>query len=194
VESVLPAGTSLTINGVAVKQAVIDTTLQNWIAIFKAVDTAKAAYQSAVTARLGITVAARTYYKALKAALKLQFGPQSPLLASFGISVDKPGVTSTKTRLVAAAKRNQTRALRGTKGKNQRAAIVVVGDPPVTVASDGTVQSGPPTLNVPAGDALGSPLSSSSGNAPVSTPASSAPLPAAASGAGNAASSAPAGQ
>jgi hypothetical protein len=105
-----------------VKQAAINTTLQNWITIFQAVDQAKAASLSAVSARLGITVAARTYYKSLKAALKLVLGAENPLLANFGITADKQVAISTTTKMVAAAKRSQTRLARGTLGRKQRRA------------------------------------------------------------------------
>ncbi len=163
VQANLPAGTTLTLNGAAVKQPAIDTTLQGWITIFKAVDTAKAAYKDAVNARLAITVAARTYYKALKAAIKLQFGAQSPLLASFGITADKPHVATTQQKMVAAAKRAQTRTVRGTKGKKQKAAVTVVGNPPVTVPSIGALQIAPPPVNIASADGTSS--------APTSTPA-----------------------
>jgi hypothetical protein len=167
IDANLPAGTSLMINGTAVKQAAIDTQLQNWIAIFKAVDTAKATYQSAVTARLAITVAAKTYFKALKAAIKLQFGAQSPLLASFGITTDKPVSTTTQQKMVAAAKRTQTREVRGTTGKKARLQVTVVGNPPVTVPSTGKLEISPPPVNL----AASSTPSSTSSSAPASTAA-----------------------
>lgn len=84
VQSTLPAGTSLTINGVATKQPAIDTQLQSWIGVFKAVDTAKAAYQNAVQERVAITAAAKAYVKALKAVIKSYFGAQSVQLAALG--------------------------------------------------------------------------------------------------------------
>jgi hypothetical protein len=171
VQANIPAGTSLLVNGTSVKQSAIDSTLQNWITIFKAVDTAKAAYQEAVTARLAITVAAKTYFKSLKAAIKQYFGAQSAQLASFGIATDKPASTTAQQKVVASAKRLQTRTVRGTKGKVQKLAITVVGNPAVTLPSTGKLQASPPPVNIG---------SSTPSSTPASTPSSTPALTAAA--------------
>lgn len=203
VQTTLPAGTSLTVNGTAQKQAVIDTTLQSWITVFKAVDTAKAQYQNAVAARVAITAAAKAYYKALRAVIKSYFGAQSPQLAAFGITADKAHAASTQQKLVAAAKRQQTREVRGTKGKKQKAAVTVVGNPAVTVPSSGPQQIGPPPVNVggintPSSTTVTSSTTvSTTSSSPASTAAPAATTPApAGSGSGNstpAAGSPPAG-
>jgi hypothetical protein len=169
VQTALPAGTALTINGTSVKQAAIDTQLQSWITTFKEVDSAKATYQNAVAARLAITVAARAYYKALKAVIKSYFGGQSAQLAAFGIGMDKPVATTTQQKMVAAAKRSQTRAVRGTTGKKAKLAITVVGNPPVTVPSKGDIEVGAPPINLPAASSSTTPSSTS--NAPAITAA-----------------------
>ncbi|HUB05629.1 MAG TPA: hypothetical protein VMB50_01440 [Myxococcales bacterium] len=150
VQKYLPATVSLNLDGSVVKQPAIDTQLQSWLQTFKAVDAARQALQDAVKARLAITVEARQYYKALKAALRQYFGTQSATLSSFGIASDKPLAISSKKMMQAVAKRQQTRDVRGTKGKKQKAAITVVGNPPITLSSDGTLQAGPPPVNLPA--------------------------------------------
>jgi hypothetical protein len=146
----LPAAASLTLEGTSTKQPAIDTALKGWLQTFNAVEVTKQAYQDAVKARLAITVEARTYYKALVAALKQYFGTQSAMLNNFGITPDKVKTTSTTTKLQAAAKAKQTKAVRGTLSKKQKAAITVVGNPPITLSSDGTLQAGPPPINLPA--------------------------------------------
>jgi len=123
VQQSLPAGTVLTLDGTAMKQAAIDTQLEGYITTFKAVDAAKAAYQEAVAARLAITVEARTFYKQLKAVLKTYFASQPSVLATFGLTPDKAIASSAKTKLLAVGKRSQTRAVRGTKSKKQKARI-----------------------------------------------------------------------
>ena len=168
VQQSLPAGTVLTIDGTAMKQAAIDTKLAGYITTFKAVDAAKAAYQEAVAARLAITVEAKTFYKQLKAVIKTYFASQASVLATFGITADKAVASSAKTKLLAVGKRSQTRVVRGTKGKKQAAAINVVGVPPLTLASDGHLQVGAPPLNVPAT----TPASTAS-STPSSSPATS---------------------
>jgi hypothetical protein len=156
----LAAGTVLTIGGAPLNQAALGTKLQAWIAAFKAVATAQQAYQEALAARLAITVEARTFAKLMKGVVKGHFGPQSAALASFGIPSDHPVSITTQQKLVASAKRTQTRQARGTKGKKQQAAITVVGNPAVHVASDGSVQISPPPVNLPAADST----SGSTGN------------------------------
>ncbi len=144
----VPAGTVFTIGGVTMTQAQIVAQYQDWIGIVKAVDAAKQVYLAAVAARLGITVAARTFNKGLKAVVKEHFGSESAVLASFGIPTDKAVSITSQQHVVAAAKRKQTRTVRGTKGKKQKAALTVVGNPPVAIASDGTTVISPPPINV----------------------------------------------
>jgi len=182
VQSELPGTVSLTINGVSAKAGAIDTTLQNWITIFQAVDSAKATYQNAVAARLAVTAAAKQYVKALKAVIKAYFGPQSVQLASFGIAIDKPVVRTAEQKLVSAAKATQTRAVRGTLGRKQKAKVTVVGNPPVLVPSTGKKQISPPPVNVGnlggTGSNASSAASSTPSSAPTGTAAPSVPAPA----------------
>ncbi len=182
VQQSLPAGTVLTIDGTAMKQPAIDTQLGGYITTFKAVDAAKAAYQQAVAARLAITVEARTFYKQLKAVLKTYFASQPSVLATFGLTADRAVASSAKTKLLAVGKRSQTRVVRGTKGKKQAQAINVVGEPPLTLASDGDLQVGAPPLNVPGSSSVPSSGSTttpanSAGSTPSSSPATAAGTP-----------------
>jgi hypothetical protein len=146
----LAAGTLFTIGGTPQTPAAMSTQLQRWVATCKAVDTALQTHKDAVAARLAITVEARTFAKGMKAVVREHFGPQSAVLAAFGMVPDHPVSTTTQQKLVASAKRSQTRKVRGTKGKKQRAALTVVGNPAVHVASDGSVQIGTPPVNLPA--------------------------------------------
>jgi hypothetical protein len=160
----LPANVTLMLEGKPMTQAAIHATLTSAVATFKLPAAIYEQFKAAVAARLGITVATRSFQKALKAAIKLQFGSQSPLLASFGIPTDKPLSASSTQKVVAAAKRSQTRTVRGTKGKKQKAALTVVGNPPVSVASDGSLTISPPPVNLPAAAGAGS--STTGGSAP----------------------------
>ena len=144
----LPAATVFTIGGVTLTQAQMDAQFQDWIAVCKAVEAVKQMYLAAVRARLEITVAARTFNKGFKAVVKEHFGPQSAALASFGIPTDKAVSITVQQHLVASMKRKQTRTVRGTKGKKQKAALTVVGNPPISIASDGTTVISPPPINV----------------------------------------------
>ncbi len=153
----LAANVTLMVEGKPMTQAQLHTSLQSAIAVFKLPGAIYEQFKAAVATRLGITVATRAQQKDIKNAIKLQFGSQSPLLASFGIPTDKPIPEATSAqKMVAAVKRSQTRKVRGTKGKKQAAAIKVVGNPPISVASDGQLTSSPPPVNLPAADGTGS--------------------------------------
>jgi hypothetical protein len=178
----LPATVSLTLEGTPTKQPAIDTSLKGWLTTFAAVETARQAYQDAVKARLAITVEARTFYKALKLALKQYFGSQSATLANFGIAPDKAATQSTKTKMVAAAKREQTRKVRGTTSKKAKEAITVVGNPPISISSSGTVVSAPPPVNLPA---TSNTPASSAASSPLATPSVAVNSAPAGSGSGN---------
>jgi hypothetical protein len=133
VKANLPPDVSLAIEGATFEQSAIDAILQRWIATFEAVARAKKAYEAALAARLGITVEARTFEKALKSVLKNHFGTQSPALADFGIAVDKPLTPTPEQKALASARRAQTRLARGTLGKHAKLAIIAGGAPPATV-------------------------------------------------------------
>ena len=160
----IPKTVTIMVNGTSLKQPQIDSTIQGFIKAFKAVDAAKQAYADAVNGRKAISLQARTFYKGLKAAIKQLLGPQSPQLSSFGIPMDKPRKATNQTRTVAQGKAAQTRAVRGTKGKKQRLAVKVVGEPSVTFGADGQLQVGPRAVNLPA-------ASDSTAPAPESNPA-----------------------
>src|SRR5579863_5409203 len=77
VQALLPAGQAFPINGVFEVPAQMHATLQGWITVLQAVDKAKQVHKGALTARLAITIAARTFTKGLKSVIKQQFGQQS---------------------------------------------------------------------------------------------------------------------
>ncbi len=137
---------SLVVDGVSATQPQVAAKLDAFAASHAAVHDARQALQAALKARDAASVEAREYCKGLKAAVKQQLGRTNPELAAFGISPDKPLVRTTKDLIVASAKAQQTRQVRGTLGKRQRAQIKVVGDPPVHLASDGSMTSGPPPV------------------------------------------------
>ena len=108
---------TLMINGTRMTVASLQAACQDDLELHRAADAAKQAYTDAVNTRDANAVSARTRYKALKHAVKLYLGPQSPKLASFGIPMDKARKTDTKTLVVAQGKSQQTREVRGTKSK-----------------------------------------------------------------------------
>jgi hypothetical protein len=122
-------GLPLMVNGLEVDQAGIEALLGRWLATCEAVVVARKAYDDAVAARLGITVEARTFQKALKEALKQHFGCESPVLESLGIPA--PWVPTPEQKQAAAAKRAHTRAARSSERINR--ALAFLGRPPASV-------------------------------------------------------------
>ncbi len=139
----------LQINGAAVTVKSAVAALRAYLVKSQAVDADRAALAHSLNERNAMIVATNTLVKALKVAIKMQVGPQSPLLDSFGIPMDKARQTDTVTLFAAQGKAAQTREVRGTKGKRQRQAIKTVGDPSVTVTSDKRVIAGPRPVNLP---------------------------------------------
>lgn len=120
----IPAKSTLSINGVVMTGAQIDTTLKGYIATIQAADAAKQQATAAVTARVNMTVEARDFYLQLKKAVIASFGAQSPLLDDFGLAPAKAKAPkSTAAKAIAQAKAKLTREARGTAGKKQKAAI-----------------------------------------------------------------------
>ncbi|MHB8420609.1 MAG: hypothetical protein ACYDCL_21260 [Myxococcales bacterium] len=144
----LPPTLTLPINGTPMTVAAMEGQFKGYLATFRAVDAAEQALAAAVNARNAVTVEARTFYKAAKQAVKLHLGPQSPLLSSFGIPMDKARQTDTKTLAIAQGRARQTREVRGTKSEKQRLAITVVGNPSVTITSNRELLVGPRPVNL----------------------------------------------
>ena len=139
VEEVLPAKSSLTVNGKATTQAQMVATLEAQIALFDAAATAKAASTAAVAALHAGLPPGTAFVRQLIAALKQFFGENNPQLAQFGIALPKArAVLSAGKKAVANVRRLNTREARGILGKNQRAAIQPNAVPTqVTLGPDG---------------------------------------------------------
>ena len=126
VKTLTIAATSMTVSQILTQLNAIKTTLDN-------VATTKTAWAEAVAARKAAMAADRTFYENLVMAVKLLFGMSATQLGAFGVSLPKVKAKPTvKAAAIAKAKSAATRALRGTKGKKQKAQITLAGsiDPP----------------------------------------------------------------
>jgi hypothetical protein len=161
--------TSMTIAGTLMTKAQILSQLDGIETTLDMVSSTKTAYTEAVAARKAAMAADRTFYENVVMAVKQQLGASPSQLAAFGINPPKVKAKLSATALaISKAKAAATRALRGTKGKKQKAAITLTGQATVEVLGP----DGQPLIP-----------SASSGSAPV-TPAApaapAAPAPAAA--------------
>ena len=176
----VPAKSPLTINGTAMTPAQIDTQVQSYLATIKAVNTAKAQYETALVARRNIQVEARNFYLQLKKAMIAFFGAQSAQLVDFGLTPAKTKTAQTTAqKAVSVAKLQMTRAARGTTSKKQKATInPTVANPAVAIGPEGNLQAIPGTAvpgAVPGSTASSTAAGSSTGSTAGSTAANGTP-------------------
>jgi hypothetical protein len=104
--------------------AQVEAQLQSFANLRNSVNTAKAAVSAALTDEQSQGPAMRAFYIAFIAYVRAAFGNSPDVLADFGLAPKKARKPLTADqKAAAAAKRNSTRAARGTKGKRQKAAI-----------------------------------------------------------------------
>jgi hypothetical protein len=173
--SITVGGTSMTLAQILAQLAPLATLEQN------AVDT-KNAWEAAVAAKKSGLPPIEKFVGLLIAALKNTLGPESPLLASFGIATPKPKAPrSSVQKAVSTALAANTRVVRGTKSAKQKQSISAAGKPGVTVVGPSgepllTVAAVPPgsgaTQTVVIGAAAGAPGANSGASTAAPTPSS----------------------
>jgi len=118
------ANGQLTFAGGTFTTAQIEAQLQLLIALRAAVNAARAATTAKVAAETAQAPALRAFMSALVECLRVQFGTQADVLADFGIAPKKARTPLTvEAKAAAAAKREATRAARGTKGPKAKLEI-----------------------------------------------------------------------
>jgi hypothetical protein len=137
VQKVLPDGSSLSMSGQTVTKAQLVTQLTGLLPPLTSVTDAKSTYAQAVQARKLAEPNAREFLAQLRAALVAFYGRGSPSLSDYGMSAKKPAAQTSKTAILAAAKRTLTRQKRGTLGSKQKAGIKAIGTPQLSVGESG---------------------------------------------------------
>ncbi len=149
VQQALPDGSSLTMNGQVVTKAQLVAQLSGLLPPLTAVTDARSAHAKAIQAREAAEPNAREFLAQLRAALVSFYGRGSTSLLDFGMSAKKPAVPTSRTAILAAAKRTLTRQKRGTLGSKQKASIKAIGTPQVSISESG-VQITPAAGDQPA--------------------------------------------
>jgi hypothetical protein len=144
VTQVIPATSSLVLNGSSVTQKQLLVQLQNIADEYQAVRDAKSAYTTALQAERSSVTADKEYMLQFHAAIVAYFGRQSPQLAQFGFTPTKPVKVTGAESVSKAAKAAATRELRGTLGSREKQAVKATETPDVTV-SNGKVSVTPST-------------------------------------------------
>ncbi|MHB1846953.1 MAG: hypothetical protein ACYCWW_19195 [Deltaproteobacteria bacterium] len=123
----IPSTSNLSVAGQSVSQPALVSQLEAFIGLCQ--DLAKA--RTSVQQKLGLVLAAtpgvREFIVNLDAALKGLLGPKNPQLGDFGIKPAHRSEPSAETKAAAAALGKQTRAIRHTHGKRQKALVTVTG-------------------------------------------------------------------
>jgi hypothetical protein len=120
-----PASTiaSLVIASATVEKTDIVTTLQSRIDSRKTVESARAAWQTAVQADRTLELKTNPFVAALRGSLLASFAGNITMLAKFGLTPRQKPVTTPEVKVAAAAKAKATRAARHTVGPNVKAKI-----------------------------------------------------------------------
>jgi hypothetical protein len=85
--------------------------------------TAEQAFHDTVAAQNAAIAAARAGLRALKKLVESQLGSASAIFGDFGFPIPTRKTPTEATKAAAVAKREATRAARGTRGKRQKAGI-----------------------------------------------------------------------
>jgi len=112
------------IGGQQVKPADVVQVLQSRVVNAKAVTAARANLTAAVKTAADGNASSRALIKAVKQALRLMFGNDINLLATFGLAPPKVHQPKPATKVVAAQKAKATRKARGTRDERKQKADI----------------------------------------------------------------------
>jgi hypothetical protein len=129
VQTVIPDGNLIRVDGVDQKKADVVTELQAVMTQYAAVDSSAAAAKADRAQLRQALPAAHLLLQHLKDAMIAYLGRGSPELQKFGLKARSGRKPTVQQKALAAEKARRTRALRGTKGSRQKAAIRFAGEP-----------------------------------------------------------------
>jgi len=142
IETELQAITTLYLGGETFTPLTLAAFVQNRIDRANAIDTARAAWEAALSAYDAVNKKTDLVVGDLRHAVMAAFGRQSPVLASFGFLPIQVPVLTAEQRALAVKRSKATRKARGTMGKKQKAQIKgAVPTAPAPLAADTTPAS-----------------------------------------------------
>jgi len=123
-QAVIPSGSAVMSSNGSLSQADVLARLQTYLGRYQDLDAGVTVAKQARAQVESQLTEAQQYFAVLKSAVTNQLGPNSPLLAQFGLRPKKVRKELTSSQLaVKAAKAKATRALRGTIGATKKAQI-----------------------------------------------------------------------
>jgi hypothetical protein len=137
VQTVLPAGLSVTTASGALTQASMVAQLQSMLQTYQAVADVRIQLKAALQQVDSQESTWRQELTQMKAAIVTFFGASSPQLVKFGLTPKATKVLTTVQKMERDARSAQTRALRGTTSKKAKQALQFTG--PITITAQPTV-------------------------------------------------------
>ncbi len=123
-QAAIPSDSTVTSSTGSLSQAAVLGQLQEYLGPYQDLDASATAVKSARAQAKSQLTEAQQYFAVLKSAVTNQLGPNSPLLAQFGLRSKKVRKPLSASQLaVKAAKAKATRAMRGTIGATKKALI-----------------------------------------------------------------------
>src|ERR1019366_2714968 len=139
---------SLVIASATVQKTDIVATLQSRIDSRKTVESARAAWQTAVQADRALEDKTKPFVAALRGSLLASFAGNIDTLARFGLVPRQKPVTTPEVKVAAAAKAKATRVARHTMGPKEKAKIKGTVTPTAPATSSPTAPAPSPTQPV----------------------------------------------
>jgi hypothetical protein len=146
---------SLPLAGSTYTMVAVEQLIQSRIDAINAIAAARAQWLDAVATYRALNAKVTPVIRALRQYVINVYGPDNPVLADFGFSPPKKATLTPEQSVAKAAQAAATRKARGTKGKNQKAAIkgVVSTTPtetPPTATAPTATPAAPPAVVVTA--------------------------------------------
>jgi hypothetical protein len=143
VQQVIPDGSNVLVAGAQLTKADVVAKLTVFLTQYSAIETQAAVVKADRQGLKQSLPEARQLLQELKDAVIAAFGRGSPDLQKFGVRVRVTRKPTSQQRALAAEKARRTRALRGTKGSRQKAAIRFAGEPTLVLGPNGPQQAAP---------------------------------------------------
>jgi type I site-specific restriction endonuclease len=129
VQQAIPDGSEVLVAGAKLMKADMVAKLQGFLSQYSAIATQAAELKADRQGLRQSLPEVRQLLQELKDAMIVAFGRSSPEIQKFGLRGRTARKLTSEQRALAAEKARRTRALRGTKGSRQKAAIRFAGQP-----------------------------------------------------------------
>ncbi len=149
VQTVIPDGSLIRIDGVDQTKADVVSELQSVLAKYAAIDSSAAVTKANRVQLRQAQAAAQLLRQQLKDAMITSLGRGSPELQKFGLQARGRRNPTVQQKALSAEKARRTRALRGTKGSRQKAAIQYTGEPTLVLGPNSPPQEAPSSTVAP---------------------------------------------